>query len=85
MLELDNVTNHAALGLSDDQVIDMYRKMLLARKLDERVWALNRQGRVPFVVSVAGHEGTRSPTGHCPITATWRSIWQWDPLPGTCF
>lgn len=57
MLELDNVRDHSALGLSDDQVIDMYRKMLLARKLDERVWALNRQGRVPFVVSVAGHEG----------------------------
>ncbi len=59
MLELDNVRDHSALGLSDDQLIDIYRKMLLARKLDERVWALNRQGRVPFVVSVAGHEGTQ--------------------------
>jgi 2-oxoisovalerate dehydrogenase E1 component len=59
MLELDNVRDHSALGLSDDRVIDMYRMMLLARKLDERVWALNRQGRVPFVVSVAGHEGTQ--------------------------
>ncbi len=59
MLELDNVRDHNALGLSGDQLIDMYRKMLLARKLDERVWALNRQGRVPFVVSVAGHEGTQ--------------------------
>ena len=59
MLELDNVRDHSALGLSGDQLIDMYRKMLLARKLDERVWALNRQGRVPFVVSVAGHEGTQ--------------------------
>ncbi len=59
MLELDNVRDHSALGLSDEQLIDMYRKMLLARKLDERVWALNRQGRVPFVVSVAGHEGTQ--------------------------
>ncbi len=59
MLELDNVRDHSALGLSDDQLIDMYRMMLLARKLDERVWALNRQGRVPFVVSVAGHEGTQ--------------------------
>ncbi len=59
MLELDNVKDHSALGLSEDQLIDMYRKMLLARKLDERVWALNRQGRVPFVVSVAGHEGTQ--------------------------
>ncbi len=59
MLELDNVRDHNALGLSDDQLIDMYRKMLLARKFDERVWALNRQGRIPFVVSVAGHEGTQ--------------------------
>ncbi len=59
MLELDNVRDHSALGLSEDRLIDMYRKMLLARKLDERVWALNRQGRVPFVVSVAGHEGTQ--------------------------
>ena len=59
MLELDNVRDHSALGLSDEQLVDMYRKMLLARKLDERVWALNRQGRVPFVVSVAGHEGTQ--------------------------
>ena len=59
MLELDNVPDHSALGLSEDQLIDMYRTMLLARKLDERVWALNRQGRVPFVVSVAGHEATQ--------------------------
>jgi len=59
VLELDNVRDHSALGLTDQQVIDMYRAMLLARKLDERVWALNRQGRVPFVVSVAGHEGTQ--------------------------
>ena len=59
MLGLDNARDHSALGLSDDQILDMYRMMLLARKLDERVWALNRQGRVPFVVSVAGHEGTQ--------------------------
>jgi 2-oxoisovalerate dehydrogenase E1 component len=59
MLGLDNVRDHSALGLTDDQVLDMYRTMLLARKLDERVWALNRQGRVPFVLSVAGHEGTQ--------------------------
>jgi 2-oxoisovalerate dehydrogenase E1 component len=59
MLGLDNARDHSALGLSDEQLLDMYRKMLLARKIDERVWALNRQGRVPFVVSVAGHEGTQ--------------------------
>ncbi len=59
MLELDNVRDHNALGLSDDTVVDMYRTMLRARRLDDRMWALNRQGRVPFVVSVSGHEGTQ--------------------------
>jgi 2-oxoisovalerate dehydrogenase E1 component len=59
MLELDQTREHEALGLSDDQAVDMYRKMLLARRLDDRMWTLNRQGRVPFVVSVSGHEGTQ--------------------------
>lgn len=59
MLDLDNVQDHKALGLDDDQVLAMYRIMLAARKLDERMWALNRQGQVPFVVSATGHEGTQ--------------------------
>ncbi|NOX23339.1 MAG: tungsten formylmethanofuran dehydrogenase [Actinobacteria bacterium] len=59
MLNLDNIQEHTALGLTDEQTIDMYRKMVLARKIDDRMWALNRQGRVPFVVSASGHEGTQ--------------------------
>ncbi len=59
MLELDNVRDHKALGLTDGEAIEMYRKMLLARRIDDRMWALNRQGRVPFVVSVSGHEATQ--------------------------
>ncbi len=59
MLNLDNTMSHKALGLSDEQVVDMYRSMLLARRVDDRMWALNRQGRVPFVVSVAGHEASQ--------------------------
>jgi len=57
MLDLGNTMSHQPLGLTDEQVLDMYRTMLLARRVDDRMWALNRQGRVPFVVSVAGHEG----------------------------
>ncbi len=53
--------NHRALGLSDEQVLDMYRGILLARRLDERIWALNRQGRAAFVVSASGHEGSQIP------------------------
>lgn len=47
---------HLQLGLSNEQVVKMHRQMLAARILDERMWALNRQGKAPFVVSVAGHE-----------------------------
>jgi len=58
-LSLDSVIDHEALGLDHNDLVEMYRLMLLARKLDERMWALNRQGRVPFVVSVSGHEATQ--------------------------
>jgi 2-oxoisovalerate dehydrogenase E1 component alpha subunit len=34
----------------------MYRHMLRARMLDERIWVLNRQGLAPFWVSGIGHE-----------------------------
>ena len=63
-LSLDSVIDHTALGLDNDDLIEMYRLMLLARKLDERMWALNRQGRVPFVVSVSGHEATQVGTAY---------------------
>ena len=58
-LFLDSVIDHTALGLGDEDLISLYRNMVLARKLDERMWALNRQARVPFVVSVSGHEATQ--------------------------
>lgn len=48
--------HHRELGLSDQQMVDMYRVMLTARKMDDRMWALNRQGRAPFVVGSSGHE-----------------------------
>lgn len=58
-LGLDSVIDHTALGLTEEDLLDLYRKMLLARRIDERMWALNRQGRVAFVVSVSGHEATQ--------------------------
>ncbi|OCS88632.1 thiamine pyrophosphate-dependent dehydrogenase E1 component subunit alpha [Caryophanon tenue] len=50
---------HQELGLSNEQVIDMYYTMLLARKLDERMWLLNRSGKVPFVISGQGQEAAQ--------------------------
>src|SRR6476660_6935703 len=50
------VPRHEELGLSKEQLLDMYYYMLLARSLDERMWLLNRQGKAPFVISCQGHE-----------------------------
>ena len=37
----------------------MYRLVALARAVDERMWILNRAGRIPFVISGQGHEGAQ--------------------------
>jgi 2-oxoisovalerate dehydrogenase E1 component alpha subunit len=50
---------HKSLGLSDDQVLDMFRTMLLARRIDERMWLLNRAGKIPFVISCQGQEAAQ--------------------------
>ncbi|WP_100404738.1 thiamine pyrophosphate-dependent dehydrogenase E1 component subunit alpha [Bacillus solitudinis] len=50
---------HQALGLSDDTVLNMYEMMLLARRIDERMWLLNRSGKIPFVVSCQGQEAAQ--------------------------
>ena len=51
--------HHRDLGLSDADAVRMYRTMRLARKVDDRMFALNRQGRVPFVVGSSGHEAVQ--------------------------
>ena len=50
---------HTELGLKQEDLLAMYRFMLLARYCDERQWALNRQGKAPFVVPVSGHEAAQ--------------------------
>ncbi|RKD25602.1 2-oxoisovalerate dehydrogenase [Ammoniphilus oxalaticus] len=50
---------HQAMGLSDQQVRDMYYYMLLSRKVDERLWLLNRAGKIPFTVSCQGQEAAQ--------------------------
>jgi 2-oxoisovalerate dehydrogenase E1 component alpha subunit len=49
----------AELGLSADDLLEMYRLVALARAVDERMWVLNRAGRIPFVISGQGHEGAQ--------------------------
>ena len=56
MEAFDNKPSHTSLGLSDEQVVEMYRLMLLSRRVDDRMWALQRQGRAAFVLGSSGHE-----------------------------
>jgi 2-oxoisovalerate dehydrogenase E1 component len=51
--------NHTDLGLTDEELLELYRTMLLARKVDDRMWKLNRQGKAAFVVSSSGHEAAQ--------------------------
>jgi 2-oxoisovalerate dehydrogenase E1 component alpha subunit len=55
---------HRTLGLKDQDVLDMYRTMVMARLCDEAQFRLNRQGKAPFVVPVSGHEG-------CQVGTAW--------------
>ena len=50
---------HTEVGLADADVIGIYRTILLARRLDQKIWSLNRMGKAPFVVSCQGHEGAQ--------------------------
>ena len=47
-------------GLSDDQLRQMLRNMLLQRQLDNRGFQLNRQGKVPFALGSEGHEALQA-------------------------
>lgn len=50
---------HKELGLSDEKVLEMYETMLMARRIDERMWLLNRSGKIPFVISCQGQEAAQ--------------------------
>ncbi len=48
-------------GLSDEQMLTMYRWMVLARELDERMLKLQRQGRLGTFPPCTGHEAVSVP------------------------
>ena len=49
----------AADELTLEDLLDIYATMLLTRTLDERVWAMNRQGKAAIVASSQGHEAAQ--------------------------
>mgnify|MGYP001397883955 CR=1 FL=1 len=57
--DLQSSSRHHRLGITDSEIQTFYKKMVLARTLDERLWTLNRQGRVPIVASCQGAEAAQ--------------------------
>ncbi|MBD3918714.1 thiamine pyrophosphate-dependent dehydrogenase E1 component subunit alpha [Paenibacillus sp. PR3] len=57
------MSRHHEIGLTDDQAIEMYRTMLLARRFDERVLLLQRAGKINFHVSGIGQEAAQVAAG----------------------
>ncbi|MHA6259548.1 thiamine pyrophosphate-dependent dehydrogenase E1 component subunit alpha [Sporosarcina sp. CAU 1771] len=51
---------HKELGLTDKDVLDIFETMVRARRIDERMWLLNRAGKIPFVISCQGQEAAQA-------------------------
>lgn len=54
-----NAVERASSRLSEQQLLEIFWTMLLSRRLDERAWALHRQGKIAFHISAMGHEGAQ--------------------------
>lgn len=52
-------SRHEEIGLTEERLLEMYKTMLLARRIDERMWLLNRSGKIPFVISCQGQEAAQ--------------------------
>jgi 2-oxoisovalerate dehydrogenase E1 component len=50
---------HVQLGLSADDVVGMYRTVLLARFIDQKAWNLTRTGKARFYIPAEGQEGAQ--------------------------
>jgi 2-oxoisovalerate dehydrogenase E1 component alpha subunit len=55
-MSVGQLTKHRALGLSDQEIVEMYSCMVKARKFDERGFVLQRAGKIAFHVSGIGQE-----------------------------
>ena len=46
-------------GLTAEDLVEVCRQMVLVRTMDERIWMMNRQGKVPIAASCQGHEAAQ--------------------------
>jgi pyruvate dehydrogenase E1 component alpha subunit len=57
--------------ISDEEMVDMYREMKLARRFDERAVSLQRQGRMGTYPPLSGQEGAQIASAHALAEDDW--------------
>ncbi|MGI8776632.1 MAG: alpha-ketoacid dehydrogenase subunit alpha/beta [Acidimicrobiales bacterium] len=50
---------HRHLGLSDDELVVLYRTMVTARTIDQKLWNLTRTRTIPFMIPGQGQEAAQ--------------------------
>ncbi len=55
-VQLSHHIDDAGLDLDEDFLLELYWQMVRARRTDERMWVLHRQGKIAFHISGIGHE-----------------------------
>ncbi|MFA6147864.1 MAG: pyruvate dehydrogenase (acetyl-transferring) E1 component subunit alpha [bacterium] len=58
-------------GLSDPEMLSLYRHMVLLRAFDEKAVALQRSGRIGFFVPSTGQEACSIGAGHAVCEGDW--------------
>nr|WP_254864780.1 pyruvate dehydrogenase (acetyl-transferring) E1 component subunit alpha [Halovivax gelatinilyticus] len=58
-------------NLSDEQLLEMYEELVLARRFDERATGLQRQGRISTYAPMAGQEGSQVATSFALEDEDW--------------
>lgn len=67
--------NHRQAGFTDDAALELFRWMLLTRRLDQRMLLLQRSGAFPMALSCQGHEAAQVGTA----LAFQRGVDWWFP------
>jgi pyruvate dehydrogenase E1 component alpha subunit len=57
--------------ISDEEMVNMYREMKLARRFDERAVSLQRQGRMGTYPPLSGQEGAQIGSAHALADDDW--------------
>jgi 2-oxoisovalerate dehydrogenase E1 component alpha subunit len=71
ILREDGSADAQRVTLADAEVLSLYRWMVLNRHLDERMIALQRQGRIGFYIGSIGEEATVFGAAHAMERSDW--------------